>query len=82
LLVSQTVKMAVPSETDALQVKKYLAEMFETTKKGEDRKLSKYKTRAAWMKFLNSAYYKFFNPCFPNHSGDLKVLPVNISLFF
>jgi hypothetical protein len=47
----------------------YLDHMFATTQKGEDRKAAKFLTRNQWMKFLNAAYAKFFNPVFPNHSG-------------
>jgi hypothetical protein len=68
------VKSAVPSEIDSLRVKQYIEDMFDTTKKGEDRNALKYLTRSTWMKFLNAAYFKFFNPCFPNHSGDWNFL--------
>jgi hypothetical protein len=48
--------------------------MFSTTKRGEDRKALKYQTRDQWMKFLNAAYSKFFNPIFPNHSGVFLIM--------
>ena len=56
---SKTVHADEVSQVDALRVAEYLFNMFDTTKRGEDR----------WMKFLNAAYSKFFNPIFPNHSG-------------
>ncbi len=67
---SETVNSGLPvSEVDALRISKYLEDMLATTQKGEDRKAVKYLTRDKWMKFLNAAYAKFFNPVFPNHSG-------------
>ena len=60
--------------TDALRVAEYLSNMFATTQKGEDRTALKFLTRDQWMKFLNAAYAKFFNPIFPNHSGLIYIL--------
>ncbi len=69
--ISATVRSPEISEADALSVKEYLVNMFATTQKGEDRTAPKFITRFKWMKFLNAAYAKFFNPVFPNHSGSI-----------
>jgi hypothetical protein len=66
---SKTVHADEVSQVDALRVAEYLFNMFDTTKRGEDRAAIKFQTRDQWMKFLNAAYSKFFNPIFPNHSG-------------